>query len=154
VDPSSPPVALLSPSGSPQPFYAEFGWTPPSGVAVKLPTHDTLWQQQGSGALSVGRPVTLVYDNGEGLEFRRTIAVDDNYMFAVRDEVSNKGAAPVTLYPYAFVSRHGTPQTLGYIVLHEGFVGVLNDKLEEKTYSEVEKEKEKGFTFSSANAWL
>ena len=28
VDPKSPPIVLLSPSGSPQPFYAEFGWVP------------------------------------------------------------------------------------------------------------------------------
>src|SRR5262249_26444851 len=29
VDPKSPPIVLLSPSGSPHPFYAEFGWAPP-----------------------------------------------------------------------------------------------------------------------------
>jgi YidC/Oxa1 family membrane protein insertase len=152
VDPTSPAVVLLSPSGSPHPFYAEFGWSAPSGVAVKLPSYDTIWQQQGSGTLSVGRPITLVYDNGDGLEFRRTIAVDENYMFTIKDEVANKGAAPVTLYPYAIVSRHGTPQTLGYVVLHEGFIGVLNDKLQEETYADVEKKK--SFAFTSANAWL
>src|SRR5262245_24135470 len=62
VDPNSPPIVLLAPSGSPHPFYAEFGWSAPSGASVKLPDADTLWQQQGAGALSVGRPVTLVYD--------------------------------------------------------------------------------------------
>src|SRR5436305_8253871 len=76
VDPNSPPIVLLAPSGSPHPFYAEFGWSPPSGASVKLPTADTLWQQQGSGVLSFGHPVTLVYDNGDGFLFRRTIAVD------------------------------------------------------------------------------
>src|SRR5258707_10158425 len=68
VDPNSPPIVLLAPSGSPHPFYAEFGWSPPSGPALKLPGTDTVWQQEGSGALSVGRPVTLVYDNGDGLQ--------------------------------------------------------------------------------------
>ncbi|MBV8240567.1 MAG: membrane protein insertase YidC, partial [Hyphomicrobiales bacterium] len=104
VDPNSPPIVLLAPSGSPHPFYAEFGWSAPSGAAVKLPTADTLWQQQGAGALSVGRPVTLVYDNGEGLIFRRTIAVDENYLFTIKDEATNDGTAPVTLYPYALIS--------------------------------------------------
>jgi len=99
VDPNSPPIVLLAPSGSPHPFYAEFGWSAPSGASVKLPDADTLWQQQGSGALSVGRPVTLVYDNGQGLQFRRTIAVDDKYLFTIKDEVVNNGTAPVTLYP-------------------------------------------------------
>src|SRR5437763_4757808 len=78
VDPSSPPIVLLSPSESPAPFYSEFGWTAAAGTALKLPGPDTVWQQQGSGTLSVTHPVTLVWDNGEGLEFHRTIAVDDN----------------------------------------------------------------------------
>ncbi len=153
VDPSSPPIVLLAPSGSPHPFYAEFGWSPPSGVPVKLPGPDTVWRQEGSGALSVGRPVTLVYDNGEGLEFRRTIAVDENYLFTLKDEVTNKGAAPVTLYPYALISRHGTPHTLGYYILHEGLIGVFGDKgLQEETYANIEKQKT--ISFTATDVWL
>jgi YidC/Oxa1 family membrane protein insertase len=153
VDPNSPPIVLLAPSGSPNPFYAEFGWSAPSGTTVKLPGPDTVWQQEGSGALSVGRPVTLVYDNGEGLQFRRTIAVDENYLFTLKDEVINKGAAPVTLYPFALISRHGTPHTLGYYILHEGLIGVFGDKgLQEETYANMEKQKELSFT--ATNVWL
>ena len=153
VDPNSPPIILLAPSGSPNPFYAEFGWSAPSGTAVKLPGPDTVWQQEGTGALSVGRPVTLVYDNGEGLQFRRTIAVDENYLFTLKDEVSNKSATPVTLYPFALISRHGTPHTLGYYILHEGLIGVFGDKgLQEETYANIEKQKEMSFT--ATNVWL
>jgi YidC/Oxa1 family membrane protein insertase len=153
VDPNSPPIVLLAPSGSPHPFYAEFGWSPPSGTAAKLPGPDTMWRQEGSGTLSIGRPVTLVYDNGEGLEFRRTIAVDDKYLFTIKDEVSNKGAAPVTLYPYALISRHGTPQTLGYYILHEGLIGVFGDQgLQEETYANIEKKKD--ISFTATDAWL
>jgi YidC/Oxa1 family membrane protein insertase len=152
VDPRSPPIVLLAPSGSPAPFYSEFGWAPATGTTVKVPGPDTLWQQTGRGTLSVGRPVTLVYDNAEGLEFRRTIAVDENYLFTIKDEVANKGAAPVTLYPYALISRHGTPPTLGYYILHEGLIGVLGDKLQEESYADVEKKKD--ILFTSTNAWL
>jgi YidC/Oxa1 family membrane protein insertase len=163
IDPASPAVVLLAPSGSPQPFYAEFGWSPPGGTSLKLPGSDTMWQQQGSGALAIDRPVTLVYDNGEGLEFRRTIAVDDKYLFTVKDEVANKGTAPVTLSPYALISRHGTPASLGYSVLHEGFIGVLGDKClrqsfslvtecHEESYKTVEEKKE--ITFDVTNAWF
>jgi YidC/Oxa1 family membrane protein insertase len=153
VDPNSPPIVLLAPSGSPHPFYAEFGWSAPSGASVKLPDADTLWQQQGSGVLSVGRSVTLVYDNGQGLQFRRTIAVDDKYLFTLKDEVINNGAAPVTLYPYALISRHGTPQTLGYYILHEGLIGVFGDKgLQEETYADIEKRK--AISYSATNVWL
>ncbi len=67
VDPKSPPIELLSPSGSPTPFYAEFGWTGAPDAKLTLPTANTVWTQSGSGALSVGHPVTLTYDNGQGL---------------------------------------------------------------------------------------
>jgi YidC/Oxa1 family membrane protein insertase len=153
VDPNSPLVVLLSPSGTPHPFYSEFGWVPGAGSNLKLPGPDTVWTQQGSGTLSPGRPITLVYDNGEGLEFRRTISVDENFLFTVEDEVANKTAAPVTMFPYALVSRHGTPQTLGYYILHEGLVGVLGDQgLQEFTYSNIEDKKT--VNFKVTNAWL
>jgi len=153
VEPNSPPIVLLAPSGSPNPFYAEFGWSAPSGTTVKLPGPDTVWQQEGSGGLAVGPPVTLVYDNVEGLQFRRTIAVDENYLFTLKDEVINKGAAPVTLYPFALISRHGTPHTLGYYILHEGLIGVFGDKgLQEETYANMEKQKE--ISFTATNVWL
>jgi YidC/Oxa1 family membrane protein insertase len=153
VNPKSPAIFLLSPSGSAEPFYAEFGWVGDANTKAKLPTTDTLWTQRGSNALAPGRPVTLTYDNGEGLEFRRTISVDDKYLFTIKDAVANKGSAPVTLFPYALISRHGTPKTLGYYILHEGLVGVLGDQgLQEITYSKVEEKKI--IPFDVSNAWL
>ena len=153
VDPKSPPIVLLAPSGTADPFYAEFGWTGTAGTNVKLPTADTVWKQSGSGALSVSHPVTLTYDNGEGLEFRRTITVDDKYMFSLKDEVINKGSSPVALYPYALISRHGTPQTAGYYILHEGLVGVLGESgLQEYTYKNIAEKK--SVSFDVTNGWL
>jgi YidC/Oxa1 family membrane protein insertase len=153
IDPNSPNIELLSPSGSPHPFYAEFGWLASPGSATKLPGSDTVWRQQGSGSLGVDRPVTLIWDNGEGLEFRRSISVDDKYLFSVRDEVINKGQAPVTLSPFALISRHGTPPTLGYYILHEGLIGELGDKLEEVTYKTIDDKKTMPFQDVS-NGWL
>jgi YidC/Oxa1 family membrane protein insertase len=153
VDPNSPAIVLLAPSGSPHPFYAEFGWRGEAGATVKLPTQDTVWSQAGSGALTIDRPATLTYDNSEGLEFRRTIAVDDKYLFTVKDSVVNKSAAPVTLFPYALISRHGTPVTLGYYILHEGMIGELGPQgLQEVTYKSIEDKKT--ILFDVTNSWL
>jgi YidC/Oxa1 family membrane protein insertase len=153
VDPKSPPIVLLSPSGAADPFYAEFGWTGVSGGNAKVPTTDTVWKQSGSGALGVGHPVMLTYDNGEGLEFHRTISVDDKYLFTIKDEVTNKGSSAVSLYPYALISRHGTPQTLGYYILHEGLIGVLGDSgLQEYTYKNIAEKK--SVSFDVTNGWL
>src|SRR5437879_647217 len=120
VDPKSPAIVLFSPSGTAEPYYAEFGWVPATGSTVKLPDRDTLWQQEGSGSLTPNSPVTLKYDNGDGLTFRRTIAIDDRYLFTIKDDVTNVGSAPVTMYPFALISRHGTPQVSVYYILHEG----------------------------------
>jgi YidC/Oxa1 family membrane protein insertase len=153
VDPNSPAIVLLAPSGSPQPFYAEFGWVGGPGSNAKLPDAQTVWKQEGSGALTVGNPVTLTFDNGAGLTFRRTISVDDKYLFTLKDEVTNKTDSPITLFPYALISRHGTPQTLGYYILHEGLIGVLGDQgLKEETYKSVEDKKV--MNFDVTNGWL
>jgi YidC/Oxa1 family membrane protein insertase len=153
VDPSSPAIVLLEPLGAPNPFYAEFGWAAAEGTSVKVPVADTTWRQEGTGALSPDHPVTLVYDNGEGLQFRRTMSVDDKYLFTVQDSVVNNTGAPVTLYPYGLISRHGTPPTLGYYLLHEGLIGVMGDQgLKQYTYKQIEDKKSD--TFKVKDAWL
>ena len=153
MDPHSPPIVLFSPSGAPEAYYAEFGWVPASGTSQKLPGPDTVWTQEGTGALTVGHPVTLTYDDGQGLVFRRTIAVDDHYLFTLEDTVANKSAAAVTLFPYALISRHGTPKTLGYYILHEGLTGVMGaDGLQEETYKKMVDKKEEHW--DATDAWL
>jgi YidC/Oxa1 family membrane protein insertase len=153
VDPASPAIVLYSPSNTAHPYYAEFGWVPAAGSTARIPDRNTMWQQEGSGALSPSNPVTLKYDNGEGLTFRRTIAVDDRYLFTIRDDVSNVGTAPVTLYPFALISRHGTPEVSGYYILHEGLIGYLGEQgLQEFGYKKIDDAKLA--TFNVTNGWL
>jgi YidC/Oxa1 family membrane protein insertase len=153
VDPSSPPIVLYSPSGTANPYYAEFGWVPAAGSTIKLPDRDTLWQQEGAGSLTPSSPVTLKYDNGDGLTFRRTISIDDRYLFSIKDDVTNIGNAPVTLYPFALISRHGTPQVSGYYILHEGLIGYLGDQgLQEYGYKKIDDAKT--VSFKATNGWL
>ena len=153
VDPSSPPIVLYSPSGTAEPYYAEFGWVPAAGSTIKLPDRDTLWQQEGTGSLTPSSPVVLKYDNGDGLTFRRTISIDDRYLFSIKDDVTNIGNAPVTLYPFALISRHGTPQVAGYYILHEGLIGYLGDQgLQEYGYKKIDDAK--AVSFKITNGWL
>src|SRR5208282_5326200 len=153
VDPNSPAIVLFSPSGAPDAFYAEFGWVAASGTTATMPGPDTVWQQEGSGTLGIDHPVMLTYDNGQGLIFRRTIAVDDHYLFTIKDEVQNKGASPATLFPYALISRHGTPKVQGYYILHEGLIGMMGDQgLQEETYKKIDDKKSE--SWDATNAWL
>jgi len=97
--------------------------------------------------------VTLSYDNGKGLKFTRTIALDDKYMFTIDDTVANTGSDSVTLYPYALVSRHETPKVQGFYILHEGLIGVVDDGgLEEISYKKAVENPPA--TFKSQNGWL
>src|ERR1700693_6397964 len=154
VDPSSPAIVLYSPSGTAEPYYAEFGWVPAAGSTIKLPDQNTLWQQEGSGSLTPSSPVVLKYDNGDGLTFRRTISIDDRYLFSIKDDVTNVGNAPVTLYPFALISRHGAPPVSGYYILHEGLVGYLGDQgLQEYGYKKIDGAKTVPFK-DATNGWL
>ncbi len=154
VDPASPNIVLLSPAGSPHPYYAETGFVGAPGGAAATPKADTLWSADAS-VLNAGKPVTLTWDNGAGLTFRREITLDDRYMFTVKDSVENKGAAAVDLFPYALVSRRGKPALAGYAVLHEGFVGIVGDsRVQEYTYDAIEKETKSTRLYEGTGGWL
>lgn len=129
VDPTSPTIVLFSPSGAPNPYYAEVGWVPSGDGAdkVEVPTAETVWSVDGDGTLTPTTPVTLKWTNAAGVTFTRTFAVDDNYMFTVTQGIENNTANPVTLYPYGLISRHGTPETSRFFVLHEGPIGVFGE---------------------------
>jgi YidC/Oxa1 family membrane protein insertase len=153
VEKDSPEIIQFSPSGAPEAYYAEFGWVPATGTTAPLPGADTVWKQEGSGVLGVDHPVTLSFDNGAGLVFKRTIAVDDRYLFTLKDTVENKSGSPVTLFPYALISRHGAPKVLGYYILHEGLIGVMGDQGEQtETYKKMDEKK--SLSWQAVNVWL
>jgi YidC/Oxa1 family membrane protein insertase len=154
IDPNSPTITLFSPQGGPDPYWAETGFVAEPGAAAKLPNRDTVWTSD-SDRLTAEKPVILTYDDGAGLVFHRTIAVDNKYMFTVKDSMENKGAEPVTVHPYALILRRGKPNVAGYAVLHEGFVGVVGDSsVQEITYSGIEKETGRTRALKGAGGWL
>jgi YidC/Oxa1 family membrane protein insertase len=141
VDPNSPKVTLLSPVGAPDPYFAEFGWVAQSGTPTKVPDRDSLWSIENGSVLTPDTPVTLTWDNGQGLIFHRNISVDKDYMFKIVDEIENKSATDVALLPYARVHRAGHPPSQVYSVLHEGLVGISGEQgLVEETYANALKE--------------
>lgn len=116
VEPNSPLVELLSPSGTAHAYYAEAGYL---GQNIpNLPGISTPWTLVSGSALAPGKPVTLAYDNGAGLKFQRTYAIDANYMITVTDSVTNAGPQAASLQPYAAVTRVGMPANAG----HGGYV--------------------------------
>lgn len=154
VDPKSPNVVLFSPTDSPYPYFAEYGWVAPSGSTAKVPDRDTLWRSQSTGALTPAAPATLTWDNGQGLIFKRRISVDDDYMFEIVDEVENRSTAEVALTPYARIHRYGTPKVQDNWILHEGLIGVIGQQGEHKSkYSTAREDKTRIFE-PATGGWL
>ena len=139
LEEDAPIVDLLAPVGHANPYYALYGWAPGAGLSFEeVPGPNTIWSADGSRALSVDSPVTLTWDNGGGLEFTRTIAVDKDFMFSVTQSVENVGAGTVSLAPYGILARHGEPQDLkNFFILHEGLVAMADGELTEIDYSDM-----------------
>ena len=137
IDDTSPIVKVLQPAGSEDAYYALYGWAPGAGLAVEdVPGPKTQWQLESGDTLTVDTPVTLAWDNGKGLTFRRTIAIDANYMFTVTQSVTNASGTAVSAAPYGIIARHGEPKDRKkFFILHEGVVRMSDGELEETTYS-------------------
>lgn len=154
-------VTLLQPAGGEYPFYAQTGWV--AGASpVAVPGKDTTWIVEGNNTLSPEHPVTLTWNNGAGLTFKRTFEVDKNYLFTITDAVENNTSAPVTLYPYALLARRGTPPDHGKksAVAHEGPLAYINGDLIEPDYKDFKKKPqqvtngESGWIGLSEKYWL
>ena len=152
-DKNSPLIVLLSPHGASAAYFIESGFTV-AGDGVPVPGPATVWSKSDGDVLTPSAPVTLKWDNGKGLVFTRSYAVDKDYMFTVTQSVANNGVAPVTLNPYSLIVREGTPTTSGYSVLHEGFIGYLGDKEQDLTYAGIEKEPGSKSKITGTGGWI
>jgi YidC/Oxa1 family membrane protein insertase len=140
-------VVLLSAAGSDEPYFAEFGWLG-TDTAVPLPNAQTVWTAH-SEKFGTDKPLVLTYDNGQGLRFIRTIGVDGNYLFTIRDRVENTTDGVVTLYPYGLISRTYNPNTVsGRSVVHEGISAVVDGSLKELKLKDLQDRTAETFEFS------
>lgn len=140
LDKDSEIVRVLTPAGQPGAYYALYGWSPGSGLDNDaVPGANTVWSVEKGNKLTPETPVTLTWDNGAGLIFRRELKVDDRFMFTVSQSVENRSGKEVSLAPYGILARHGLPENLKkFFILHEGLVGMADGKLSETDYSDMQ----------------
>lgn len=150
IDPESAEIVFLQARGSLNAFFVGYGWSGAEGQA--MPGLDTLWTAD-SKSLSPGNPVTLSWDNGTGLIFKRKITIDEHYMFTIDQSVENSTSTPLTLFPYGLVSRYGTPETTDFYILHEGLLGVVDGQLQEIDYDDIQDEPA-GITTPTTGGWI
>ncbi|GLQ35019.1 membrane protein insertase YidC [Amylibacter marinus] len=129
-------VTLLSPAGGPAAYYILHGFIPAGSLTYDdVPGASTPWAIEAGNTLTQNTPVTLKWENASGLIFRRTLSIDDNYMFNVQQTVENTGPGDVILQPYGMIVQRGPiaraaygrkeSSTGGVYILHEGII--LND---------------------------
>lgn len=148
--PGSPPVELLKPSNDPAPYFIEFGWLS-KDPQIQLPDSDTLWQADAE-TLTPDRPVTLSWDNAQGLRFEIIITLKDQYLFSLNQQVINQSGKAVTVLPYGYINRTLPASISENVILHEGPLGVLDGTLTELSYAKLVEDK--AITQQQASGWL
>jgi YidC/Oxa1 family membrane protein insertase len=144
-------VVFLNPKETDEGYFIESGWAS-IGNKIKVPNNKSIWNIKGNKVLTNINPIILEWNNGSDLIFRKKISLDDSYLFKVVQEVENKSSEKIELYPYAQITRNNKPKDLqDFFILHEGFIGVLNEELKEDGYKDIE---EKKITREAGKGWI
>ena len=132
-------VTLLSPVGKPEAYYAAFGWAPAVGIKPdQVPDPNTIWTVVGNNILTPSSPISLVWDNGNGVKFMRKISIDEKYMFTVEQGIENNSGSEISLRPYGLLRRHGEPKDMkNFFILHEGIIRMSDGELAEEDYGDI-----------------
>tara|TARA_B100001123_G_scaffold284750_1_gene317329 strand:- start:63 stop:1742 length:1680 start_codon:yes stop_codon:yes gene_type:complete len=144
-------VIFLNPKNSQEGYYIETGWASTGDNKLKLPLDNTIWKIKGNNVLTPGNPITLEWDNEEGLIFKKKIELDENFLFKITQSIKNNSNKSFQFFPYAQITRNYKPEVTPIYILHEGFLGVFGDELKELDYEDVDEEK---FIMNNLKGWL
>jgi len=150
LDKSSKPIVVLSPKKSEDGYFVESGWATTKSD-VKVPDNNSVWQIREGKKLTPASPVTLEWNNREGVVFSKKIELDDKYLFKVTETIRNEKSKTIELFHYSQITKNTKPNTENFYILHEGLIGVVDKNLKEETYSTIEKEKK---TYTGKSGWF
>jgi YidC/Oxa1 family membrane protein insertase len=150
LDKSSKPIVVLSPKKSEDGYFVESGWATTKSD-VKVPDNNSVWQIREGKKLTPASPVTLEWNNREGVIFSKKIEVDDKYLFKITETIRNEKSKTIELFHYSQITKNTKPNTENFYILHEGLIGVVDKNLKEETYSTIEKEKK---TYTGKSGWF
>ena len=150
IEDNSPNVSLLMPAKTAEAYFADYGWLS-TDAGIKVPNAESVWQVVGNNELTPQTPVTLEWNNGQGIKFINQISLDEHYLFSITQKIENHSGRTVTLLPFGLFSKRIDESAKTRSVVHEGFVGVLNDKLKEIRYGSI---KENPQEFETTGGWV
>ena len=142
-------VILLNPKKYEQAYFLETGWAT-SGNEI-VPDNQSKWSVKGNKVLSPNNPVTLEWENRNGLTFIKKFNIDDQYLITVNEEVKNTSTQTVSLFHYAQVTRQQKPDVQNFYILHEGLIGVVDESLNEVNYDDVQDKKK---SYTGSKGWV
>ncbi len=143
-------ITLLNPKKYSEGYFVETGWVS-SSKNIELPNSNTNWKVEGNNKLTPGNPVTLVWNNNQGISFKKKIKIDEEFLFSIDQIITNQSEKSYDFYAYGQIIRNKSPEVTNFYILHEGLIGVLNDQLVEKDYDDIE---EKEFSQKAETGWL
>ena len=130
---------LFAPAESKERYFTDFGWIS-SDSNLQLPTPNTIWKSSSS-KLTPNHPITLRWRNRQNVKFEIKIALDENYMFSITQNVYNKSRKEISLASYGRINRVLNDLGQSNYILHEGAIGVLNGSLQEVGYKDLIEDK-------------
>ena len=136
----SPAVSLLT-----KDFYTSLNWE-----GSGLP--DTARAPQVNGTvLSPETPIVLVWEN-RAAKIERTISLDNAYLLTFTDKVINKSGAPLKAALVGKIVRNAESVPDNRSAVHEGFLGLFDNKEKESRYAEITAEK--SFLTDNKGGWI
>ena len=143
-------ITLLNPKKYGEGYFVETGWVS-SSKNIDLPNSNTIWKIEGNNKLTPREPITLVWDNNQGISFKKKIKIDEKFLFSIDQIITNKSKKSYDFYSYGQIIRNKSPEVTNFYILHEGLIGVFDDQLVEKDYDDIE---EKEFSQNASSGWL
>ena len=143
-------IVLLNPRKISDGYYVETGWVT-NNKNIDLPNSKTVWKIDGNKKLTPTQPVTLFWQNKQGIKFEKIIEIDDKFLFTINQKITNNSDKIYNLYPYGQIIRNQAPDVTNFYILHEGLIGVFDEQLVEKDYEDIE---DKKFSQNAESGWL
>ena len=142
-------VVILNPKKSENGYFLETGWA--TSENIKVPNHNSKWRVIGNNTLTPKQPVTIQWNNNEGLIFIKKLTIDDKYLIIVEDSVQNLSQKNINLFHYSQITRNKKPDVQNFYILHEGLIGVVGEELKELSYEDIIEKKE---AYKNNSGWF
>ena len=143
-------VKLLAPRNTKDGYLIESGFIT-TDKNIDIPNSNSVWSVLGNNKLTDQSPVRLSWTNDQGITFEKEIALDDKFLFTIKQKVINLTNKEYDFYSYGQIIRKEIPDISNFYILHEGLIATLDEELIEEDYDDIQEEK---FSRTSQKGWL